>query len=71
MKTALIILLLGAFVAAERDPRCPFEKPGDLAVHLPHDTECTKFYKCDGEGHRIEMNCDEGLHYDPNLEVIV
>lgn len=69
MKNILIVLLISAIAIAERDPRCPEENPGDLAVHLPHDYECTKFYMCDTEGNRVVVDCDDGLHYNEEIQV--
>lgn len=45
------------------DPRCPqFSDPRN-PVHLPHNTNCGSFYKCD-HGLAFEYNCPPGQHWN-------
>lgn len=53
---------------ADRDPDCPWPDPLNYTVHLPHETDCDKFYKCDN-GVKKLFNCSEGTHFNPKLEV--
>ncbi|KYB26070.1 peritrophic matrix protein 14 precursor [Tribolium castaneum] len=53
---------------ADRDPECPWPDPMDHTVHLPHETDCTKFYKCDN-GKKVEFDCRDGLHFNKELQV--
>nr|XP_022904659.1 chondroitin proteoglycan-2-like [Onthophagus taurus] len=46
---------------------CP-EKNGEDLVLLPHETDCTKFYKCDW-GTPVLYNCTDGLHFNPVLGI--
>jgi hypothetical protein len=50
------------------DPECPWPDPLNYTVHLPHETDCTKFYKCDN-GQKVEFDCPDGLHFNKELEV--
>ncbi|XP_044261534.1 probable chitinase 10 isoform X2 [Tribolium madens] len=52
----------------DRDPECPWPDPLNYTVHLPHETDCTKFYKCD-HGKKVEFDCPNDLHFNPDLEV--
>jgi Chitin binding Peritrophin-A domain len=45
----------------EKDPRCPPYNEG-LVVHLPHEYDCTKFYKCDWGVPKL-FDCRPGLHF--------
>ncbi|XP_063926736.1 cell surface glycoprotein 1-like isoform X2 [Zophobas morio] len=51
-----------------RDPECPWPDPLDHTVHLPHEDDCTKFYKCDN-GVKVEFQCNDGLHFNKELGV--
>lgn len=72
MKTEIFLLLvvLGSsftFAAPEHDPRCPLINP-EYVIHLPHDYDCTLFYKCDW-GNRVLFECPDGLYFNAELEV--
>nr|XP_050863124.1 uncharacterized protein LOC127069747 isoform X2 [Vespula vulgaris] len=47
--------------------RCPSHDTGDV-VHLPHETDCTLFYKC-VEGEKVIQQCPGGLHFNANLQI--
>ncbi|XP_047362139.1 chitin-binding domain protein cbd-1-like isoform X1 [Vespa velutina] len=46
---------------------CPLNDTGEV-VHLPHETDCTLFYKCN-KGEKIINQCPPGLHFNPTLQV--
>jgi Chitin binding Peritrophin-A domain len=50
------------------DPRCPLVNDKYKTVHLPHERDCTLFYKCDW-GTAILQNCPRGLHFNSKLSV--
>ena len=43
------------------DPRCPEVDP-QPPIHLPHETECDRFYKC-AHRHIWLIMCPPGLHW--------
>ena len=46
------------------DPRCPQQNDPNKTVHLPHEYDCTLFYKCNWG--RVELqNCPHNLHFNP------
>ena len=45
----------------EKDPRCPPYNEG-FVVHIPHEYDCTKFYKCDWGIPKL-FACELGLHF--------
>lgn len=55
----------------EPDIRCPHYEQQSKVYHFAHETDCTKFYKCDSDGHAILMDCEEGLEFDFDIEVII
>lgn len=59
-----VSLLSTAFAV---DPLCTDNNQG-LVVHHPHESDCTKFYKCDW-GVRVLQSCPPGLHFNPTLSV--
>lgn len=53
------------------DPRCPPVDDAMNPFHLPHETYCTKFYKCFNTM-RIEFNCAPGTewgHMEPCIGI--
>jgi hypothetical protein len=48
------------------DPRCPPSNEG-WAVHIPHEYDCTKFYKCDWGVPKL-FECEPGLHFSVTTE---
>ncbi|XP_043680558.1 LOW QUALITY PROTEIN: uncharacterized protein LOC122634992, partial [Vespula pensylvanica] len=46
---------------------CPPDDYGKL-VHLPHETNCSLFYKCN-KGEKILQRCPPGLHYNPVMQI--
>ncbi|KAL2719605.1 chitin-binding domain protein cbd-1-like isoform X1 [Vespula squamosa] len=52
---------------SSRPDHCPAHDTGDV-VHLPHETDCTLFYKCI-EGEKIIQQCPPGLHFNAELQV--
>lgn len=65
MKLAIGFFLLFNVVFA-RDPRCP--QDNDLPI--PHESDCSKFYKCEPHGNLILFDCDPGTQFDPNSLVM-
>ncbi|XP_052563036.1 peritrophin-1-like [Culex pipiens pallens] len=65
--TGLVIFLLVTATALALDyPReCPSAAEEDPwhPVHLPHPTDCSKFYKC-FKGQKHEQVCPGGLHWN-------
>lgn len=53
---------------------CPKIDPIDHTVHLAHESDCTKFYKCN-HGQKVEMICPimnakgDRLYFNPKLQV--
>jgi hypothetical protein len=45
------------------DQRCPLRQDPNNPVHLPHDTDCNRFYKCD-HGLAFEYHCPHGQHWN-------
>ena len=46
---------------------CP-ESTDGFPVFIPHPTDCTKYYECDGDW-PILMDCAPPLFFDPSLNV--
>lgn len=46
MKLAVFAAFLIVLAAVSAVPDCPVPD-GDFVALFPHDTDCTKFYKCD------------------------
>ncbi|KAF2884429.1 hypothetical protein ILUMI_21753 [Ignelater luminosus] len=45
--------------------KCPsVEEDPEEDILFPHETDCSKFYKC-SRGHKVEMDCFPGLHFNP------
>lgn len=44
--------------------------PSDFSInwHLPHETDCTKFYHCEF-GRKTLKDCAPGTHFNPKLQV--
>lgn len=53
---------------SDLDPRCPLVNDYDETIHLPHEDDCTKFYKCDW-GRAVLQECPDGLHFNAELSV--
>jgi hypothetical protein len=45
------------------DSRCPTVDISSRTVHLPHPTDCSKFFKCMG-GMAFEKDCPAGQHFN-------
>lgn len=70
MKLLIVIALCAVGLAlADRDPRCPILGPNDDVTHVPHESDCTLFYKCDANGELHLMQCEPGLEFNPDLMV--
>lgn len=65
----LILCLAVVAVSAGRDPRCPNYGEESEAAHFPHESDCTKFYKCDVNGEASVFQCQQGLEFDAELGV--
>lgn len=67
MKGVCALVLLATFVVAVQALDIPLTCPenDDIfhPVHIPHFTDCTKFYKCFNGG-KYEMDCPGGLHWN-------
>ncbi|KAK2707860.1 hypothetical protein QYM36_015515 [Artemia franciscana] len=50
-----------------QEAKCP-EEDGPYAVHIPHDSNCTMFYKC-FKGTPVLQLCPSGLWFNAILEV--
>ena len=61
------LVLLATFAVAVHALDIPLECPEEddifHPVHIPHFTDCTKFYKC-FNGKKYEMDCPAGLHWN-------
>jgi peptidoglycan hydrolase-like protein with peptidoglycan-binding domain len=64
---SLLVLNVSGNSFGSRDSRCPLNDKGDT-VHLPHEYDCTLFYKCDF-GEAVLQECPPGLHFNPRLSV--
>lgn len=49
-----------------QDAGCEAEN-ADISVQLPHEEDCTKFYKCVW-GEPMTLSCPSSLHFNPVLE---
>lgn len=47
--------------------KCPLDNSG-WAINLPHETNCSLFYKCNW-GEKIKLSCKSGLYFNPTLQV--
>ncbi|CAL7950612.1 unnamed protein product [Xylocopa violacea] len=82
MKELLLPIVAILAVACSASPEtqanptsCPKVDSVNETVHLAHETDCTKFYKC-SHGKKYVMDCplyESGhrLHFDPTLQVCV
>ncbi|KAI4502388.1 hypothetical protein M0802_002300, partial [Mischocyttarus mexicanus] len=62
------VLIKEASMNTDRDKNhCPAHDSGEV-VHLPHETNCSLFYKCD-EGRKVLHQCPPGLDFNPILQV--
>nr|XP_022904614.1 chondroitin proteoglycan-2-like [Onthophagus taurus] len=61
------ILLAISFVTISAVPSCPAVNE-EIATLLPHDSDCSKFYKCE-TGVAIVYDCPAGLYFNPVLSV--
>lgn len=73
--SAITILMLSVFIGAVTSVItvvdgvvCPSDNPTGYAIHLPHPTDCTKFFICVWET-PVERDCPLGLHFNPQLTV--
>ena len=78
LKTAFIVALAIMVVNANITPLCARDgrqcggtgicKPNQgcksCDSYLPHETDCSKFYKCDGGLNACLMNCPAGLYWN-------
>ncbi|XP_070505216.1 peritrophin-1-like [Chironomus tepperi] len=75
MKFLIFAVVLIAFVGLSTSvPTCP-APDGDFVALFPHETDCTKFWKCD-RGVAFEKDCPiynnisgDRLHFDRDLSV--
>ncbi|KAK0088126.1 hypothetical protein PV325_013122 [Microctonus aethiopoides] len=47
--------------------KCPLDNSG-WAINLPHETNCSLFYKCNW-GEKIKLSCKSGLYFNPTLQI--
>ncbi|KAF2895990.1 hypothetical protein ILUMI_10190 [Ignelater luminosus] len=47
---------------------CPSGNDPERDVLLPHESDCTKFYKC-SHGEKHEVSCADGLYFNPTKRV--
>lgn len=59
----LSAMLIGLAVAQNRDSRCPTNENSRTPTHLPHSSDCSRFYKCH-MGNAHEMTCPTGQHWN-------
>ncbi|KAL2714965.1 peritrophin-1-like [Vespula squamosa] len=70
----LTIVMADDTVITPIPTECPAKDSRNYTVHVAHESDCTKFYKCD-HGKKVEMSCplmnDKGdrLHFNPRLQV--
>lgn len=65
---ALAALCLASASAVILPNGCPLPDPLDYTVHQPHESDCSKFYKCDN-GVKVLFDCPAGLDFNPSLWV--
>ncbi|XP_076751504.1 peritrophin-1 [Xylocopa sonorina] len=69
MKGLLVVafaVISVAFVLAS-EPKCPPHNSVDVIL-LPNPDDCGSYYSCN-EGKAWLLNCSEGLHFNPELNV--
>lgn len=64
---SLLVLSVSANYIGFSEWRCPLTNDGKV-VHLPHESDCSKFYKCDWS-EAILQDCPEGLLFNAILSV--
>lgn len=63
----LLLLTVRSALCQHLDPRCPLENDPNYVVHLPHEDDCTKFYKCNF-GVAVLFNCPPDQHWSIKLD---
>lgn len=61
----LLIFGLASIANAQNrilDSRCTGSTNPNSPIHLPHESDCSKFYKCEGP-YAVEFPCPPGLHW--------
>lgn len=72
MLKLLILLAIASSISSQEhwgpfDPRCPLLDDPMVPWHLPHEYDCTKFYKC-FDRQRVLFDCPPGLEWG-HLEI--
>ncbi|KAF5290813.1 hypothetical protein FQR65_LT11517 [Abscondita terminalis] len=62
MKVLLGFLFLCVSLIIVNAGECPQGEDPEVDILLPHETDCTKFYKC-SHGDKILQSCPEDLHF--------
>ncbi|XP_053686225.1 probable chitinase 10 [Sabethes cyaneus] len=64
-----LVLSVGAFLFEEGipDSRCPLQDNPMNPMHLPHPTDCGRFYKC-FSGRAFAINCPPGQEFGAQLQ---
>lgn len=69
MKGLLVVafaVISAVFVLAS-EPKCPPHNAVDVIL-IPNSEDCGSYYSCN-EGKAWLLNCSEGLHFNPELNV--
>ncbi|KAF5306732.1 hypothetical protein FQA39_LY01490 [Lamprigera yunnana] len=63
MLKILIFCICIVAVISQTCPQVSEDPPDDIL--LPHETDCTKFYKC-SFGKKVLQQCPAGLYFNPD-----
>jgi hypothetical protein len=67
VKFLILFSLFSIFLNASSKVECPIAEEG-LAIFVPHQNDCTKFYMCQGDI-PILMSCPDGLYFNDKKNI--